>query len=144
MSQQTAVIQDKSGPVTAYRVVSILSAALFLLQPILAGQFLFNDHGGLKDVHRIVGDILILTVAGQLLAAFLARRTFGIGLIMHNVALLVLTFAQVGLGEAGKEPSGGTSTELALHIPLGVALFGMGLFAPFMGFYDLKAQRRPQ
>ena len=143
VTQQAPTIQDKSGPVTAYRVVAILSAALFLLQPILAGQFLFNGHSGLKDVHRIVGDILILTVAGQLLAAFLARRTFGIGLVMHNVALLVLTFVQVGLGEAGKDPQG-TSMELAYHIPLGVLLFGMGLFAPFMGFYDLKAQRRPQ
>ncbi len=141
MSQQTPVTQDKGGPVTAYRLVSILSAALFFLQPVLAGEFLFNGHHGLTDVHRIIGDVLILTVAGQLLAAFLARRTFGVGLIGHNAALLVLTFVQVGLGEAGKDPAG-TSTELAIHLPLGVLLFGMALFAPFMGFYDLKAQRR--
>jgi hypothetical protein len=31
MTQQAPTIQDKSGPVTAYRVVAILSAALFLL-----------------------------------------------------------------------------------------------------------------
>ena len=35
-------------------------------------------------------------------------------------------------------------TSIPSHIPLGVLLFGMGLFAPFMGFYDPKAQRRPQ
>lgn len=136
-----AMIQDKSGPVTVYRAVAILSAILFIVQPILAGQFLFNGHSGLKDVHRIVGDILILTVAGQLLAGFLARRTFGIGLVMHNLALLVLTFVQVGLGESGKDYAG-TSTSLALHIPLGVLLFGMAIVAPLLGFYDFKAQRR--
>jgi hypothetical protein len=132
------MIEDKSGPVQIYRAVAILSAILFIVQPILAGQFLFNGHSGLKDVHRIIGDILILTVAGQLLAGFLARRTFGIGLVMHNAALLFLTFAQVGLGEAGRDHS----SQLAYHVPLGVLLFGMACVAPLLGFYDLKSQRR--
>jgi hypothetical protein len=46
--------------------------------------------------------------------------------------------------EAGTASSDGHATAKEIHIPLGVFLFGMGLFAPFMGFYDLKAQRRPQ
>jgi hypothetical protein len=137
MSQQTPVIQDKSGPVMGYRAVAILSALLFLFQPILAGQFINGAHDGLKDVHRIVGDVLILTVAGQTLLAFLARRTFGIGLALHNLSLLVLTFVEVALGESGEDAT-------KYHLPLGVLLFGMALFAPFLGFYDLKAQRRLQ
>lgn len=135
MTQPAPTIQDKSGPVMGYRAVAILSALLFLLQPILAGEFIYGAHGGLKDVHRIVGDVLVLTVAGQTLLAFLARRTFGIGLIVHNLSLLVLTFVEVALGESGTDAT-------KYHLPLGVVLFGMGLFAPFMGFYDLKAQRR--
>ena len=76
----------------------------------------------------------------QLILAFLARRTFGIGMVGHNIGLLVLVGIQIGLGTAASD---GHATEKAIHIPLGVLLFGMALFAPFMGFYDLKAQRRP-
>ena len=131
----TAMIEDKSGPVMGYRGVAVLSALLMLLQAVLAGQFFTGDHGSLKDLHRIVGDILILTVAGQTVLAFLARRTFGIGLLMHNASMLVLTFVQVGLGEAG-------SDQTKWHIPLGVLLFGMACAAAMLGFFDLKSQRR--
>lgn len=129
------MIEDKSGPVMGYRAVAILSAILFIVQPILAGQFFDGTHGGLKDLHRIIGDVIVLTVAGQTLLAFLARRTFGIGLVMHNLAMLVLTFVQVALGESGND-------EIKYHIPLGVLLFGMACAAAMLGFFDLKSQRR--
>jgi hypothetical protein len=141
--QQAARPVDKSGPVWWYRWVSILTAVLLLIQPILAGQFLFNGHSGLKDVHQMVGYIIFLTAGAQLYLAFLARRTYGVGMVGHNGGLLVLVIAQIGLGEMGKDYSG-TSTSLAIHIPLGVLLFGIGCVAPFMGFFDLKAQRRLQ
>jgi hypothetical protein len=131
----TAMMEDKGGPVMGYRGVAVLSALLIILEAVLAGQFIGGEHGGLKDVHRIIGDVLILTVAGQTVLAFLARRTFGIGLVMHNASMLVLTFAQVGLGEAG-------SDQTKWHIPLGVLLFGMACAAAMLGFFDLKSQRR--
>lgn len=131
---------SKSGPVWWYRWVSILTAVLLLIQPILAGQFLYNDKSGLEGVHEILGNVIFLTAAGQLVLAFLARKTYGVGLVGHNAGLVVLVVAQIGLGYAGRDNEG----QLAYHIPLGVLLFGMGCLAPFMGFFDLRAQRRRQ
>lgn len=138
--QQTATVVNKSGPVWWYRWLSILTAVLLLVQPILAGQFLYNGHSGLKDVHEMLANVILITAAGQLALAFLARRTYGIGLVGHNAGLVVLVIVQIGLGYSGRD----NADSLAYHIPLGVLLFGMGCMAPFMGFFDLRAQRRLQ
>ena len=128
----------RSEPIWWYRWVSILTAVLLLLQPILAGQFLYNGKDDLKDVHEALSNVILLTAAGQLVLAYLARKTFGVGLVGHNFGLLVLVIAQIGLGYAGRD----NSDNLAYHIPLGVLLFGMGCVAPLLGFFDLRAQRR--
>jgi hypothetical protein len=129
---------DKGGPVWWYRWVSILTAILLVVQPLLAGQFLYNGKNDLVDIHEMLGNIIFLTAAGQLVLAFLARRTYGVGLVGHNAGLSVLIVAQIGLGYSGRD----NDDSLAYHIPLGVLLFGMGSLAPFMGFFDLRSQRR--
>jgi hypothetical protein len=134
-----AIIQDKSGPVMGYRFVSILTAILLLVQPILIGQYLAHGNRDYKDAHAILGDVLQLTCLIQVILAFLSRRTFGIGLFFHNLALLVLVVIQTFLGHAASD---GHENPKAIHVPLGVLLFGMGIFAPFLGFFDLRSQRR--
>lgn len=134
----TTMIEDKSGPVWWYRWLSILTAVLLLVQPILAGQFLFNGKNDYVDIHEMLGNVILLTAAGQLVLAFLARATYGIGLVGHNAGLVVLVVAQIGLGYSGRD----NTDSLAYHLPLGVLLFGMGCVAPFMGFFDLRSQRR--
>ena len=131
----TAMIQDKSGPVMGYRAVSLLLAILFITQAILAGQFVDGTHGSLRDIHGGMGDGLVLIALLQTVLAFLARRTFGIGLVMHCASMAVLTLLQVILGRSGND-------ELKYHIPLGVLLFGMACAAAMLGFFDLKSQRR--
>ena len=138
MSQQGIQPASRNEPVWWYRWVSILTAVLMLIQPILAGQFLYKSHDNLVDVHQMVGYLIFLTSGAQLALAFMARRTYGVGLVVHNAVLFILVIAQIGLGEVGKDHPG----QLAYHIPLGVLLFGMGCVAPLMGFFDLKAQRR--
>jgi hypothetical protein len=139
MTQQAPTIQGKSGPVWGYRLMSILTAILLLVQPILIAQYIADaSHTGFKDAHTVVAYVIFVTVVLQLILAYLARRTFGIGMVGHNFGLLVLVIIQIVLGSS----SHGHATAKEIHIPLGVFLFGMGLFAPFMGFYDLKAQRR--
>ncbi len=78
-------IEDKSGPVLGYRAVSVLTALMVLAQPILAGQFVYGGEPDMKDVHAVVGQSLHITVLIQLVLAFIARRTFGIGLVIFNV-----------------------------------------------------------
>ena len=67
-----------------YRWVSILTAVLLLIQPILAGQFSTTATATYVDIHEMMGNVIFLTVAGQLALAFLARRTYGVGLVGHN------------------------------------------------------------
>ena len=96
-----------------YRAVAVLTALMVLLQPILAGQFVYGGEPDLKDVHAVVGQSLHITVGLQLILAFLARRTFGIGLTIFNLVLLVLIIVQAGIGFSDD------GDIIAIHIPLG-------------------------
>ncbi len=133
----TAMIQDKSGPVLGYRAMSVLLAILFLVQPILIGQYMAGESETFKDIHGGMGDALVLIALIQTILAFLARRTFGIGLAMHCAAMTVLTLLQVILGRSDYE-------QVKYHVPLGVLLFGMACAAVMLGFFDLRSQRRLQ
>jgi Na+/H+ antiporter NhaD/arsenite permease-like protein len=128
--------EDKNGLVWGYRGVSVLTALMVLLQPVLAGQFVYGGEADLKDVHAVVGQSLHLTVLAQLILAFLARRTFGIGLAIFNLLLLVLISIQAGIGFSDN------GNIIAIHIPLGTILLVLAMFAAFLAFFDLRRQRR--
>lgn len=125
-------IQDKSGPVLGYRAVSVLTALMVLAQPVLAGQFMRGGEPDMKDVHAVIGQSLHITVLIQLVLAFLARRTFGIGLAVFNLILLILTTIQAGIGFSSD------GEIIAIHIPLGTVILTLAVFAVFLGFFDLR------
>jgi hypothetical protein len=129
-------IQDQSGPVLGYRAVSVLTALMVLAQPILAGQFVYGGEPDLKDVHAVIGQSLHITVLIQMVLAFFARRTFGIGLVIFNLILLILVAIQAGMGFSDN------GNVIAIHIPLGTVLLTLAVFAAFLGFFDLRLQRR--
>ena len=128
--------EDRNGVVFGYRAVAVLTAIMVLLQPILAGQFVYGGEPDLKDVHAVVGQSLHLTVLAQLILAFLARRTFGIGLAIFNLILLILISVQAGIGFSDE------GDIIAIHIPLGTILLVLAMFAAFLAFFDLHRQRR--
>ena len=129
---------DIGGPVWAYRGLSIVTALLLILQPVLAGQFEYNDKPDYRDAHSVMANVIFLTVAGQFVLALLARRTLGIGLAVLNLVMIILVGMQIGFGYAAED----NPDRLALHLPLGVLLFGLGLTAAFLAFFDLRTQRR--
>lgn len=128
--------EDKSGPVLGYRAVSLLTAAMVLAQPILAGQFVYGGEADMKDVHAVVGQSLHITVLIQLILAFLARRTFGIGLAIYNLVLLILITIQAAIGFSSD------GEVIAVHIPLGTLLLTLAIFAVFLAFFDMRRQQR--
>lgn len=97
----------------ALRLVAATHAIAVCLQPVLAGVYL-NGSGGALRIHEPLG--LALTFAGlfQLLVALIWWRSGG-RLLAPVLALLIL------LGE-GFQVGMGYSRQLALHIPLGIAL----------------------
>jgi hypothetical protein len=118
----------QSGLVLGYKAVSLLTALMVLAQPILAGQFVYGGESDMKDVHAVVGQSLHITVLIQLILAFLARRTFGIGLAAYNLVLLVLVAIQAGIGFSDD------GDVIAVHIPLGAILLTLAAFAAHLGF----------
>ena len=103
------------------RIVAAAFAVLVLLQAILAGQFL-NSTENLRSVHRVVGEAMGFVALGVVWSALAMRRASA----WHwrgSVALILLTSAQTGLGFAGRD----VPAAAALHIPLGVVLFGLGV-----------------
>ena len=110
------------GLVLAHRAVVIAIPLLVLVQAALAGQHLFEG-SDVITLHGILGNVTFaLTVIGVPLA-LVVRRGDGLAFGLA-VALVALTFAQVGLGYVGRE----TLSAAAWHIPLGVTIFGLAAF----------------
>lgn len=106
----------------AHQVVVVIIPLLVLVQAALAGQHLFEG-SDVITLHGILGNVTFaLTVVGVPLA-LVVRRGDGLAFGLA-VALVALTFAQVGLGYVGRE----TLSAAAWHIPLGVTIFGLAAF----------------
>jgi cytochrome b561 len=105
---------------TLHRALAYALPVLVLVQATLAGQHLFQ--GDSITLHGILGNITFaLTVVGVVLAV--VRRSSGV-VFGLAVALMALSFAQVGLGYVGRE----TLEAASVHIPVGVAIFGLSTF----------------
>lgn len=104
-----------------FRVAVAVLAVLVLVQAALAGQFLTTDAGA-RTLHRVIGEglglvALVVGVIGYRLRSVDRDRWW------LAIAVLVMVVAQTGLGFAGRE----STTAAALHVPLGVATFGVAL-----------------
>ena len=85
-----------------------------LAQPVLAGRYLTGDVDAIT-VHGLVGSLLSL-VAMALMAGALAYVLFGRGRLWVLPATVLLFLAE------GLQIGAGYSRELAVHVPLGVAI----------------------
>ncbi|MFI7650993.1 hypothetical protein ACIBTZ_33765 [Micromonospora sp. NPDC049460] len=94
---------------------TVLLAAALLVQGITAGQLLSSE--GDSQLHDATGPFVTVAMVLQIIAALLVWRA-GHGSLRYLAAsavLLVLIGIQFVVGGSGK---------LAVHVPLGVALFG--------------------
>jgi hypothetical protein len=111
--------QERPMPTAArpLRAVVLLHAALILAQAGFAGQFLAGDAAWVR-VHELNAGIIHLVAFVQLVVAMLVWRPGrGPGWpALASLALLLAEEFQLGFGYA---------RILALHVPLGVAIFGI-------------------
>jgi hypothetical protein len=92
-----------------------------LVNAFIAGRTLIGEWDIV--VHGIIGNgVFVLAVVALVLAVVMraGRATIGVA-----AALAVLVFAQIGLGYSGRE----SADALAWHIPNGVAIFGLSVWA---------------
>jgi hypothetical protein len=112
-----AAAEDVPGWIVGLmRGVVTLWAVLVFIQPVLAGQFL-DGNDDLVAVHGMnAGLVLLIALAMLIGAVFLWRPGHGAAWpVGASALLLVSVFVQSVLGGFGV---------LALHVPLGVLLFG--------------------
>jgi hypothetical protein len=108
----------RSATARALHVVLRLLAVLVFGQAVFAGLFL-DGNAAWRDWHAINGMLLVplLALVEVVLAVLVWRSGRGPGWIaLASVALLVAIFVQIGMGQ---------SSQLAVHVPLGVAILGL-------------------
>jgi cytochrome bd-type quinol oxidase subunit 2 len=109
---------SRSGIARALQVVLRLLAALVFAQAVFAGLFLDGDDAW-RDWHATNGMLLIplLALVEVVLAVLVWRSGRGPGWIaLASVGLLLAIGAQVALGY---------TDQVAVHVPLGVAILGL-------------------
>ncbi|MGE7384279.1 hypothetical protein ACQKM2_02080 [Streptomyces sp. NPDC004126] len=114
-----ARVRPRRWPIAVVRALATLFAAGVIAQAAFAGRFVTGDVD-LLEVHGALGGALILLPMLSLPAA-LSLWWFGRGPLWYvafAIGLFALTGAQIGAGHG---------RNLALHIPLGVSLFGLAV-----------------
>ena len=102
-------------PLAVLRLVAVLHATAICVQPIAIGIYLNGATTGLK-IHEPVGIALTMFGLVQLIAAIVYWRHGG-RLAAPVAALLILSAESVQVAM-------GFNKQLAIHIPLGIALIG--------------------
>ncbi|WP_329003255.1 hypothetical protein OHA18_08320 [Kribbella sp. NBC_00709] len=97
----------------ALRVIAGVHAVAICLQPVFAGVYLDGSPGGMR-MHEPTGLALVFLGLAQLLTAMIWWRAGG-RWVVPVVSLLILAGEVV-------QVSMGYSRQLAIHIPLGIAL----------------------
>ena len=112
-----------------YRWVALLALALTTIQPVLAGFGWFRDRDYIS-MHEMVANFVFLAAVLLLILSFVAGFRHRTRMIGWSVALVVLVIAQIGLGYGSRE----SLTAAAIHIPVGVLVFGTALMVALMSY----------
>ncbi len=109
------------------RLVAVAHAVAVGLQPVLAGVYL-NGSSSANRIHEPVGNVVALLCLTQLLVATIWWRTGGrFTAVLATAGILVAEALQIAMGY---------SRQLAVHIPLGIAIlaatvaFTLWMFGP--------------
>lgn len=107
-----------TGYATAFKVVTVLNTLAVLAQAVTAGQLM---SGGAASLHGTGAGVVHALGLVQLIAAVLLWRPGrGAGWpALAGLAVLLLGFVQSAMGGSGI---------LAVHVPLGMALFGLSVW----------------
>ena len=99
------------------RVVAWLTAALVLAQGALAGSFMSGTAASLAG-HRVIGTYALM---------FLSVVLIGAGAVVFRRRRWILPAAAIGFLLLGTQIGTGFTDRVIVHVPLGVALFGIYL-----------------
>lgn len=119
------------GAVRIFSIVNGLTLLGVLLQAVFAGEFIdqFGPSPWIK-VHEICGYVVVLLAVITAVAAIALRRASS-ALTIGALSQLMLIAVQTGLGEAISKA--GSNELIAIHVPLAMLIFGLGIFLSSAG-----------
>ncbi len=132
-STQELPIAEHTSPArrfaTAETVLAVLVVVGIFVQSVLAAQHIAFESP--IELHGFIGSAVFGLQAVLVVLVFMDRVSTE--LKVTALAIIALLFVQIGVGYAGRSGGHGIT---ALHIPLGVALFGAAV-------WQLAGARRP-
>lgn len=110
---------------TALRWLSVAISALIVITAFVIGEGFFGGSPGLITDHGYLGNLIFALAAVQLMLAFLGyqKGTVGRNHLLLNGLIIILLFAQIGLGYSGSRS--GAAGALVWHLPVGVLAMGV-------------------
>lgn len=129
MSSSTA--GPTPGAVRIFSIVNGLTLLGVLLQAVFAGEFIdrFGPSPWIK-LHEICGYAVVLLAVITAVAAIALRRASS-ALTIGALSQLMLIVVQTGLGEAISKA--GSDELIAIHVPLAMLIFGLGIYLSSAG-----------
>lgn len=111
---------------TSFRWLSIAVSLGVFIMAMLIGQGVWGGERGLVTGHGHLGNALFVLAIAQLVIGIVLyqRKAIPAGLMVLSFTVLVLLFAQAGLGYSGRA----NSSLISWHVPLGVLIMGVSSF----------------
>jgi hypothetical protein len=125
-------VEPSRGLVVAFKGICHLTTLLVFVQAALAGAFISGEERDMVSVHEMVGNLLFMVVAVQLVLAFLVRGWSKFNLWAWVFVLLVMVVAQTGLGYLGRDDT----LPISIHVPLGVLILGLATMISTLAFFE--------
>jgi hypothetical protein len=114
---------------TALKWIATALSGLVVIMAFLAGQGLFGGSPDRITDHGYLGNLVFILGVAQVAVAFLGFQKGAVsrGMLLTTLLILVMIFAQIGLGYAGHRS--GTKDATVVHFGLGVLLMGVSSFS---------------
>lgn len=138
-SRTTAQASDPAVPanlIWVLRLLVLLHTLIVLAQAVFAGTFLDGEPSALR-LHQLTGTSVITVVSVlQLIVAVLCwrRHQLAAWFALAAFGLFVADMIQIGLG---------FTDQLMLHVPVGVAIFGVSLTLLFASVKHFGPAKEP-
>ena len=126
--------------ITAFKISCHLATLFVILQAVSAGLFISGEQADAMDQHESMANFVVVVVVAQLALAYLVRGWSQFRFTYWVAGLLVLAIVQLGLGYASEDHS----LPEAVHIPLGVFLFGLALVISTLAVLEDRPSGSPR
>ena len=126
----------RPGLINAFKISCHVTTLLMLLQAVLAGLFISDEASDAMDQHEMTAYVLLLAVVVQLVLAYLTRGWGQFKLLYWVAVLAVAVVVQLGLGSASEDHK----LPEAIHIPLGVFIFGLSAVVSTLAVLEGRSQ----